>query len=267
MERPELKAAIFDMDGVIVVNMHHHEEAFYELGRRHGKEITREFFFQHVCGSTNPIIMPKIFGELSDEQIEALSVEKEQIFHDLFVPNMQPAAGLLDFLEHLKQQGVPMSIASNAPKVNVDLIVSKLGLDRYFSHVLFMGSVPRPKPAPDMFLKCAELMGVAPRHAAVFEDAPSGIGAAKEAGMLPIALLTTHEQHEFPEPHVFIQDFHHPISMFIFSFSFSVASLTRFFSSISIQFMNYIPNHHEKHFFIESAGVRMFQINLPNCNL
>ncbi|OFZ46632.1 MAG: hypothetical protein A3D92_07975 [Bacteroidetes bacterium RIFCSPHIGHO2_02_FULL_44_7] len=211
----ELRGAIFDMDGVIVVNMHFHEQAFDELARRRGKEITREFFFEHICGSTNPKIMPKIFGELSPEEVETLSIEKEALYRELFLPHMKPTPGLIDYLENLKSKGIPMSIASNAPKENVDFVVEKLGLDRYFSHVLHVSSVSNPKPAPDMFLKCAELMGVDPHHTVVFEDAPSGIRAAKQAGMLPVALLTTHEQHEFPEPHIFITDFTHPSSAFL----------------------------------------------------
>ena len=218
MAEIELKAAIFDMDGVIVVNMQYHEEAFYELGKRRGKEVTRDFFFEHICGNTNARIMPKIFGDISPEEVEALSVEKEQLYRELFLPHMKPTEGLIEFLEHLKARGIPMSIASNAPKENVDFIFNHLGLDRYFSHVLHVHSVPNPKPAPDMFLKCAELMGVEPRHAAVFEDAPGGIGAAIAAGMTPIALLTTHEQHEFPDPHLFIQDFKNPKSMLNYYF-------------------------------------------------
>lgn len=210
----KFRGAIFDMDGVIICNMKYHEDAFYEFGRRHNIEISREFFFEHICGSTNPKIMRKLFGDaLSDEDVQAFGAEKERIYQELYTPNLRAAEGLIEFLNHLKQQGIGMAIASNGPPENVHFVVETLGLREWFSHVLHVQSVANPKPAPDMFLKCAELLGVAPHEAVVFEDAPSGIRCARNAGMTPIALLTTHELHEFDQPQVFVKDFLNPIGM------------------------------------------------------
>lgn len=201
------KAAIFDMDGVLVVNMHFHELAFYEFGKRHGIEITRDFFIERICGNTNQRIMTLLFDELSESDIIRFSDEKEAIYRELYRPHLQAANGLFSFLDQLKEANVPMAIASNAPMENVDFLAKELALDNYFKTILHVNSVPNPKPAPDMFLKAAELMKVNPANCVVFEDAPGGIRAAHLAGMKSVALLTTHTKEEFETPNLFVEDF------------------------------------------------------------
>lgn len=201
------KAAIFDMDGVLVVNMQFHELAFYEFGKRYGVTITRDFFIEHICGNTNQRIMAMLFEGISEADIAHFSDEKEAIYRELYRPHLQAAQGLFPFLDQLKSQQVPMAIASNAPAVNVDFLVNELGLASYFDVVLHVDSVANPKPAPDMFLKAAELMHVSPSECVVFEDAPSGIRAAHKAGMKSVALLTTHTKEEFDTPTLFVDHF------------------------------------------------------------
>ena len=201
------KAAIFDMDGVLVVNMHFHELAFYEFGKRHGIEITREFFIERICGNTNQRIMSILFDDLSEAYNQRFSDEKEAIYRELYVPHLKPANGLLVFLQSLHAQNIPMAIASNAPKENIDFIIEALNLGKYFSVQLHVNSVANPKPAPDMFLRAAHMLDVAPGNCVVFEDAPGGIRAAKVAGMKAVALLTTHTKEEFADVDLFVGDF------------------------------------------------------------
>lgn len=207
MNEKKKLAAIFDMDGVLVTNMHIHEQAFYDFGKRYNIHITKEFFLQHITGSTNELIMPKIFGSISEEAIQHYSAEKEAMYRELYAPEMQPTAGLMEFLEYLKGHNIPMAIASNAPMENIHFVVEALGLDKYFTVMLNGTMVPNPKPAPDMFLKAAELLGADPGNSAVFEDAPGGIRAANEARMKAIGLLTTHTPEELGTTDIQIYDF------------------------------------------------------------
>lgn len=202
------KAAIFDMDGVLVVNMKFHEEAFYEFGRRRGVEITPEFFNKNITGSTNEQIMPRIFGShISTAEIKDMGDQKEQIYRELYLPHLQATPGLFDYLDYLQAEGIGMAIASNAPMENIRFVADALGLDRYFKHMLNATHVAQPKPAPDMFLKCAELLGAKPEHSAVFEDAPGGIRGTHAAGMRAVALLTSHSRAELIDAHLYINDF------------------------------------------------------------
>lgn len=211
----DLQAAIFDMDGVLVDNMHIHEEVFYQFGLKYGKNIDHEFFVTKVTGSVNEKIMPRIFSDriLTDQEIQDFAAEKEALYREIYGPQMEPVPGLIEFLELLKANGVKMAIASNAPKENVDFVVEQLGLGKYFQVFLNGNSVPNPKPAPDMFLKCAEELGADPTKSVVFEDAPGGIKAAKAANMLAVALTTTHTQEELPEADIYVGDFIELIQM------------------------------------------------------
>ena len=200
-------AAIFDMDGVLVVNMNFHEQAFYEFGKRYGKDINRDFFLNHISGSTNDAIMPKIFGSISTQDIQNFSSEKEVIYRELYEPHIKLAKGLEPFLDLLKGLHIPMAIASNAPPENILFILDMLGLEKYFTTTLNAYSVKNPKPAPDMFLKAAELLGAAPEKCIVFEDAPGGIRAAYKAGMKAVCILTSHSKEEFEKADLFVNDF------------------------------------------------------------
>jgi len=210
------KAAIFDMDGVIVVNMHIHEQAFFEFGKRYGKNVDHEFFVTQITGSTNEKIMPKIFGPISDEEIKAYSLEKEALFREIYKPQLKLTEGLAEFLDYLYAKNIKMAIASNAPKENIDFIVEGLKLEKYFPVCLNGNSVANPKPAPDMFLKAAELLGETPANSIVFEDAPGGIRAAHEAGMRSVGVLTSHTKEELSYASWFIEDFTNPVLKNIF---------------------------------------------------
>lgn len=200
-------AAIFDMDGVLVTNMHFHELAFYEFGRRHGREITREFFLEHITGSTNERIMPKIFGQISDSDIRLFSEEKEALYREMYLPELRATKGLFPFLDHLVSNGVKMAVASNAPMENITFVADALGLERYISVTLNGTMVANPKPAPDMFLRAADLLGATPANSVVFEDAPGGIRAANAANMKAIGLLTSHTKEELGNTDLVISDF------------------------------------------------------------
>lgn len=208
MGESKKKAAIFDMDGVLVVNMKYHEEAFYEFGRRHGIEITPEFFHKNITGSTNELIMPRIFGDhISQQEIKRMADEKETIYRDLYLPDLKATEGLMDYLEFLKMNHIGMAVASNAPMENIRFIADALNLDPYFSHFLNGESVVNAKPAPDMFLKCAQLLGAKPEDSVVFEDAPGGIRGTHAAGMRAVALLTSHDKSELINAHLYVTDF------------------------------------------------------------
>ena len=100
-----------------------------------------------------------------------------------------------------------MAVASNAPMENIRFIADALNLDTYFSHMLNGESVVNPKPAPDMFLKCAQLLGASPIDSVVFEDAPGGIRGTHAAGMRAVALLTSHDKSELIDAHLYVNDF------------------------------------------------------------
>jgi beta-phosphoglucomutase len=85
-----------------------------------------------------------------------------------------------------------MAIATNAEPENVHLVLEKSGLGSFFRVVVDGHQVPRPKPFPDIYLRVAELLEVAPERCVVFEDSHAGVAAAVAAGMRVIGITTTY---------------------------------------------------------------------------
>lgn len=101
-----------------------------------------------------------------------------------FARELREVAGVRDVLEALRRRGVPLCVASQSPPARVDLSLTLTGLAPYFGDRVYTASmVARPKPAPDLFLHAATAMGADPARAAVIEDSPVGVLAARAAGM------------------------------------------------------------------------------------
>jgi beta-phosphoglucomutase-like phosphatase (HAD superfamily) len=83
---------------------------------------------------------------------------------------------------------MPVALASNSTRDLVDLALASAGLADAFDATVSSSEVEHPKPAPDIYLRACELLGVAPAEAVALEDSPSGIAAAKAAGLACIAV-------------------------------------------------------------------------------
>ena len=84
-----------------------------------------------------------------------------------------------------------MGVASNAEPANVELIVEEAGIRCYFQAIVDGHQVANPKPDPEIYLKVAAVLGIAPANCIVFEDSPSGVAAGVAAGMRVIGIGTT----------------------------------------------------------------------------
>ena len=187
---------IFDMDGVIVDNHQWHFESYIEFGKRHNLKITREEFGTYF-GTTNQFIMKSIFGEnISEADIIAFGEEKEAIYRELYLPAIKPMKGLPEFLQYASALGIPIALATAAPKENVKFTLEATGLVHYFNAITDSSMVERGKPDPQVYLVTAEKLGVQPSECVVFEDSIPGITAAKNAGMRVIGVATTHKSSE-----------------------------------------------------------------------
>lgn len=185
-------AFLFDMDGTIVDNMDFHTQSWEVFFSRRGIAIDKEDFFRCTAGRQGKEIMRTYIGEdLSDEECAALDHEKEAIYRELYAPHRKLANGFLDFVQSAREAGIRMAVATAAPDENVRFILDALGVRDYFDTVVGARDVARGKPHPDVFLKAADICGVAPASCIVFEDAPLGVEAASRAGMAAVVLITS----------------------------------------------------------------------------
>ncbi len=186
------KAVLFDMDGVIVNSDPYHRPAWFEFSQKYNPGLTKEQVSKIMHGRTNQDIIPEIIGkELSNQEIDKYSEEKELIYQKLIEPEIKEVKGFTPFVKSLGR--MKRSIATSAPPMNIDFVLTKLGIAKYFdkSKIVDASMVIKGKPDPEVYLKAAEKLGVEPADCLVFEDSPSGVKAAKNAGMKVVGVATT----------------------------------------------------------------------------
>ena len=193
MNLPRFRAAVFDMDGTLVDNMHFHAEAWLELAAELGVHgLSKELFEQRYAGRKNEEIFPDLCGRpFSVDELSQRAHQKEQRYRDLARGKLEPMPGLVSLLEALARAGIPCAVASAAPRENRMFILDGLALAPHFVTVVGAEDVVRGKPNPDFFLKAAERLGVDPRDCVAFEDAVLGVQSAVAAGMTTVGVLTT----------------------------------------------------------------------------
>jgi HAD superfamily hydrolase (TIGR01509 family) len=185
--------AIFDHDGVLVDSLPFHMESWFEMGRREGLDISPEFI-RSTFGMTNPMILRRLLGDdLDADRIARYADIKEACYRDIARGRIELMPGVRELLDNLTNAGVKLAIGSSGPRLNLELTVTSCGLDGRFATIVSVEEIRHGKPDPEVFLKAAGRVGLAPSCAVVFEDAPVGVQAARAAGMYAVGVGTTHD--------------------------------------------------------------------------
>lgn len=183
------KAVVFDMDGLLLEteDLWHASES--ELFRRHGADFTHAD--QLALIGTSPEVSSRFYAERLGWPIERggeLFDEMIGLMHEHVRREVGARPGAVELVEELRRRGVPLGLASNSPRFLVDDALATAGLTDAFATIVTSDDVAHPKPAPDIYLRACELLGVAPSDALALEDSTSGVIAAKAAGLACIAV-------------------------------------------------------------------------------
>jgi len=181
----------------MIDNMGVHNECWQETLRTYGLPLSLEEV-KATCHGKNQDIIDRLFeGKFSAEEAKKIADEKEALYRKRFANRITLVEGLEELLKTVQQAGIPMGIGTAAPPENVAFALEHLQIQHYFNAVVDANQVRNGKPAPDVFLKVAELLGVPAERCLVFEDSPTGARAAFHANMKTIILTTTHQPAEF----------------------------------------------------------------------
>ncbi len=182
----EVKACIFDLDGVIVDTAKYHYIAWREIADQLGFDFNEHHNerLKGVSRNDSLNILLEIGGfELDEDKKTELANRKNQRYVE-YIEKMTPdeiLPGVLPLLKSIKQSNIKTAIGSASK--NTPLILERLNLGRYFDAVIDGNSVSKAKPNPEVFIKGAESLNVIPSECIVFEDAEAGVEAALNAGM------------------------------------------------------------------------------------
>ncbi len=186
------KAAIFDLDGVIVDTARFHFLAWKRLAEELGFSFTQRDNERQkgVSRMESLEVLLEVGGitGLSPERKEELATKKNEWYKE-FLYEMTPAEllpGAKDFLEYLRLRGVRIALASASK--NAPIILEKLNITKLFDAIVDGNSVSKAKPDPEVFLQAAERLGIPASQCIVFEDAQAGVEGAKRAGMRVVGI-------------------------------------------------------------------------------
>ncbi len=178
------KGLIFDLDGTVANTMQSHFEAWRTAVAPFGIDFTPELFLTltGMPKAATIIKLNELFG--TDMNTDEVGKAKAKVYKEL-VTKTQEIKVVTNVVR--KYHGkLPMSIGTGSTQIGAQRTLSILGMKHYFNPIITADDVMNFKPAPDTFLKCAELMGVAPKDCVVFEDGILGIQAAEAVGMMVV---------------------------------------------------------------------------------
>jgi beta-phosphoglucomutase len=192
-----LKAVLFDMDGVLVDSEEFICKAAIEMFREKGLIVKPEDFIPFVGTGENRYIGG--VAEKYNFPVDIQEVKKRtyEIYRTLVRNKLRPLPGVKEFINSCKDRKLKIAVATSADEVKMRINLMEIGLPvETFDTTVNGLQIERKKPFPDIYLKAAELLGVPPENCLVVEDAPSGIKAARAAGMKCLAVMSSFEEEE-----------------------------------------------------------------------
>jgi beta-phosphoglucomutase len=186
------RAVLWDLDGTLVDSEAFHWQSWVHALEADGTAITFDQF-KATFGQRNDRILRGWLGDDAPvDRIERIAEAKEAEYRRLAaVHGLTPLPGAGEWLTRLAARGWRQAIASSAPRQNVDVMLTALGLASHFDAIVASEDVTAGKPDPGVFLTAASRLGVPPVRAVVVEDAAAGVEAARRAGMRSIGVSHT----------------------------------------------------------------------------
>jgi HAD superfamily hydrolase (TIGR01509 family) len=193
----QIKAVLFDMDGVLVDSEAYICGAGVEMFREKGYRVAPDDFTPFTGMGEN-----RYLGGVAEKYGIPFELEKDkartyEIYAEMVRGKLNPLDGVHTFIQSCRERDLRLAVASSADTIKVRINLEEIGLPMDLFQAVVTGlDIEHKKPAPDIFLKAAELLNTDPVHCLVVEDAVSGVAAGKAAGAKVLALTTSFSREE-----------------------------------------------------------------------
>lgn len=186
---PEL-AVIFDMDGIMIESEHNQSRSFEAVMKENNvkPEYNENGVIQTpgITAKDNLIVMKNKYN--LEPSVNELLLRKNILYSEILDEGVEVLPGLYDLLAELKGAQVKTAVASSSIKDDILKVLKHLKLEGGFDTTVSGEEVENSKPAPDIFIKAAQLIDANVENCVVLEDSESGVAAAKAANMSVIAI-------------------------------------------------------------------------------
>ncbi len=194
----KFKGAIFDMDGTLVDSLGVWEVIWERMGQAFGlgpgfrpaPEDDKKVRTMLMIEAMELIHQKYHMGKSGQELLDFGNAVTVRFYRD----ELEPKAGVLNYLAYLKEQGVPMCVASATAPDLVQVAVKRCGIDRYIDTFISCADVGKGKEEPDVFLEALKHLGTPKEETCVFEDSYVALKTASDAGFLTVGI---HDPHTF----------------------------------------------------------------------
>ncbi|MFG0263580.1 MAG: HAD family hydrolase [Rhodopirellula sp. JB055] len=198
-----LLGVALDMDGLLFDT----ERIYFQVGQvllqRRGHTFTLELQ-QKMMGRIGLSAIGQMIEHhgLDDDPVTLLA-ESDDVYGELLLAELRPMPGLDEWIERLKNSGLPFGLATSSRRKFVDQILPTTPWAHELAFVLTGDDVTHGKPNPEMYLKAADRLGVSPSQMLVLEDSGNGAKAAVSAGAVTVAVPNEHTRsHAFEDVHL-----------------------------------------------------------------
>ena len=197
------RAVIFDLDGVITDTAEFHYRGWQRLADEEGIAFDRATneALRGLSRRESLLALLDEADEVDEAELQRMMQAKNSYYvESLTTMTPQDAlSGAVPLVDDAKRRGLKVAIGSSSK--NARMVLDKLELTDAFDAIADGDTVEQAKPAPDLFLAAAELLGVEPQQCVVIEDAASGVDAALAAGMTAVGIgpaeRVGHAHHRF----------------------------------------------------------------------
>jgi len=192
------KAIVFDFDGTLVDTEIFHFHCWNEVLAEYGLSVTYEQYLAEFAGVPTPVNASMLVQrhKLSVSE-QALLEKREKMARDkMETGEFRMMSQARETLEYFHQRRFPMALSTGSPRADVDILLKKLDLAKFFVVTVTRDDVAHSKPDPESYQKCVDVIGFPKSQILAFEDTPNGAKSAKAAGLTCYAVQ--HDVNEHP---------------------------------------------------------------------